>query len=80
MQFPHLSKSELLAQFARVSPTKYASSRNYLNGAVTKLSPYITPEQVTNLLSRYSPEACDSLYKELIWKEYFTQVLAHQGE
>ena len=53
---------------------------------MTKLSPYIThgivrtPELVKILLERYTPEQVDSLLKELVWKEYFTQVQVFQGD
>ncbi len=84
--FPLLSRRELLDSFAKISPEKYAKTRNFLTGAVTRLSPYIThgvirtPELVESVLSRSSPFQADQLLKELIWKEYFTQVLAHRKD
>ena len=33
---------EILAKVDLIKPIKYASSRNYKNGNVTKLSPYIS--------------------------------------
>ena len=39
--FP-IKYDEILAKVESIQPIKYASTRNYKNGNVTKLSPYIS--------------------------------------
>ncbi len=84
--FPLLTRAEILTEFAKVSPGEYAKTRNYLSGSVTRLSPYIThgivrtPELVSSVLAHSNPIDADQLLKELIWKEYFLQVLANKNQ
>ncbi len=64
---------------------KYCKTRNYINGWVSKLSPYIThgvitiDEIVKLSLKRYTINQAESWYKELLWREYFVQVHYHKG-
>ena len=39
--FP-LSYAEILQRVRAIEPVKYSSTRNYINGAITHLSPYIS--------------------------------------
>jgi deoxyribodipyrimidine photo-lyase len=39
--FP-LAYAEILQRIRAIDPVKYGSTRNYINGAVTYLSPYIS--------------------------------------
>ena len=41
MNFP-TKYSEILERIQEIDPVKYGQTRNYLNGAVTYLSPYIS--------------------------------------
>ncbi len=71
---------ELSQYISKIDPIKYAKTRNYINGSVTMLSPYITHgvltiyEIVNIILSKYTVEQSESLLKELLWREYFVQV------
>ena len=74
------------ARLAAVRPHDYARSRNAINGAVTRLSPYIThglltlPEALTRIDARQPLEPQHKLVFELGWREYFRHVWQHQGE
>ena len=73
--------SEIISKINDIDPIKYGQTRNYLNGAVTKLSPYISrgfinTKQIAQLIlsKRYNPYQIESFLKELAWRDYFQQV------
>lgn len=64
-----------------IDPVKYGQTRNYLNGDVTYLSPYISRGVIstrqiakTILAKGYHPSEIESFLKELAWRDYFQQV------
>ena len=73
-------------QLSRVQPARYAQTRNALQGAVTRLSPYFThgfidlPQALAALSSRFALSALDKLVMEFGWREFFAHVWQHQGE
>lgn len=73
--------SEILRLIESVDPIEYGKTRNYLNGAVTRLSPYIsrgvisTRQVATHVLSAgFAPREIETFLKELVWRDYFQQV------
>jgi deoxyribodipyrimidine photo-lyase len=74
------------AKLNSVQASEYARSRNALDGAVTKLSPYIThgmlslPEVVHSVLQRQPLPVRHKLVFELGWREYFSHVWQKRGE
>lgn len=73
--------SEILDNIDKIDPVKYGKTRNYLDGAVTKLSPYIsrgvisTKQVAASVLAKeYKPNEIESFLKELAWRDYFQQV------
>lgn len=71
---------KILEKIDTIDPITYGKTRNYLNGAVTKLSPYIsrgiisTKQIASHVLSKgYKPYEIDSFLKELAWRDYFQQ-------
>ena len=70
-----------------VDPIAYGHTRNYLQGDVTYLSPYISrgvisPRQVAAaVLSKgYTPEQIQRFLQELAWREYFQRVWQQLGD
>jgi deoxyribodipyrimidine photo-lyase len=68
-----------------VDPPRYARSRNHLDGAVTRLSPYIrhgivTLAEVRDLALERSGERAAKLINELGWRDYYQRVYAKLGE
>jgi deoxyribodipyrimidine photo-lyase len=64
-----------------INPVAYASTRNYLNGNVTYLSPYISRGVICTqfvlqqmIQSNYSFQQCTVLLQELAWRDYDQQV------
>lgn len=80
------TRAAALERVNAVNPGDYARSRNFLEGAVTALSPYIThgvvslPEVMSALSERHSLNTQDKLVFEFGWREYHRHVWAHRGD
>ncbi len=80
------SREAALERVQAIDPQDYACSRNFLEGAVTALSPYIThgvvslPEVLGAVRSRHELGAQDKFTMELGWREFFAHVWAHRGD
>ena len=71
----------ILEKIDQIDPLKYGRSRNYVDGAVTYLSPYIsrgvisTRQVLENVLEKgYKIPEIESFVKELCWRDYFQRV------
>lgn len=71
----------ILEQLKQIDPVNYGKTRNYLNGEVTYLSPYIssglisTRQVLQSVLERgYKLSEIESFAKELSWRDYFQRV------
>ena len=92
-QFPHAAANDdhisatrggrraALAALDDIAPEHYAKTRNYLDGAVTRLSPYIrhgilslTEVRDAALARVDEPRQAGTLVKELGWRAYFQEV------
>ena len=75
-----------LARLAAIRPAEYARTRNHLDGAVTRLSPYLTHgllnahDVLRHVLQRHELEVQHKLVYELGWREYFHHVWQHLGD
>ena len=75
---------DILSQLEQINPVTYAKTRNYVDGAVTRLSPYLsrgvisTAQVVSYLISeKYTYVQCEQLVKELAWRDYYQKVWQH---
>jgi deoxyribodipyrimidine photo-lyase len=74
------------ARIAAVRPSDYARSRNALDGAVTRLSPYVThglvglPEVLAGVVARHRVDVQHKFVQELGWREYFRHAWSHRGD
>ena len=74
------------ARLAAVQPAAYARTRNALDGAVTRLSPYLTHgllslrEVFDSVNARHPLDAQHKLVFELGWRAYYRHVWAHMGD
>jgi deoxyribodipyrimidine photo-lyase len=80
MHFPS-KYDEILARINAVDPVKYGATRNYLDGAVTYLSPYISRGVISTkmvldavLAKGYLLSEIENFVKELAWRDYFQRV------
>ncbi|PKB43243.1 deoxyribodipyrimidine photo-lyase [Cellulophaga sp. RHA19] len=78
---------EIYQRVNQVNPVKYASTRNYINGAVTHLSPYISRGVISTkfvlkevLAKGYTPAQIEKFIQELAWRDYWQQVWIAKGE
>jgi deoxyribodipyrimidine photo-lyase len=84
MLFTSQTKDSLLKMAANIDPVRYAQTRNHIKGSVTKLSPYISrgvisTRDVMEILQEkgWTWKECESLLKELAWRDYFQRVQQH---
>ena len=75
------SYSEILQRIRYIDPIKYGTTRNYINGAVSYLSPYISRGVVSTkfifseIINRgYHPEKIEKFIQELAWRYYWQQI------
>ncbi len=75
------------ARLATIDPAAYGRSRNFLDGAVTKLSPWIRhgvlslAEIRDRAMARVErPEDAEKLVSELGWRDYWRRVHARLGD
>ncbi len=77
----------IIERITKINPVQYGKSRNFIDGAVTYLSPYfsrgvISVKQVqdTILAQGYSPATIEKFLQELAWREYFQRVWQAKGD
>lgn len=73
--------ARILEKLKYIDPIQYGKSRNFVDGAVTYLSPYIsrgvisTKQVLRYVLDRgYKIHEIESFVKELCWRDYFQRV------
>jgi deoxyribodipyrimidine photo-lyase len=80
------TRAAALARIAALRPADYARSRNAIEGAVTRLSPYIVhglvglPEVLAGVAARHRLGLQHKFVFELGWREYFRHVWRHRGD
>jgi len=78
---------DILDQMESIDPVAYGKTRNFVDGAVTKLSPYIsrgvisTKQVFQSVLDRgFEPKKIEKFIQELAWRDYWQQVWVHRGD
>jgi deoxyribodipyrimidine photo-lyase len=71
----------ILERLSRINAIKYAKTRNFINGDVTYLSPYISRGVISVaqikeavLQKGYKPYEIEKFLQELAWREYYQRV------
>jgi len=87
---PYLFETSAVAIDSRVStidPITYGRTRNFVDGAVTYISPYIsrgvisTKQVLTKLLEQgHAPKQIEKFIQELTWRDYWQQVWSTKGD
>jgi len=84
--FP-ISYEEILQRIRQINPVTYGSTRNFINGSITYLSPYIsrgivsTSFILSDVLSRgYKPAQIEKFIQELAWRDYWQQIWIAKGD
>ncbi len=80
-------RSVALQKLAEIRPSTYGSSRSYLDGAVTRLSPYLrhgvlTLSEVRDYLHNqgYPWAVVEPLVRQLAWRDYWQKLYDQWGE
>jgi len=79
------SVQDIWTAIDNINPKLYDKTRNYLDGAVTWLSPYITHgvidtvDVADRVLTQHDKKHCYKLLFELAWREYFHYVWQDKG-
>lgn len=77
--------NDILTRIDQLDMAAYSESRNYLEGTVSRLSPYISRGAVTlpfvlnRILERSSRKDAERFIYELAWREYFQRVWHLRG-
>lgn len=86
VDFP-TSYQQIIERINCINPVQYSKTRNFINGDVSYLSPYISRgvisvKQVmeTILQKGYKPTQIEKFLQELAWREYFQRVWQHTGD
>ena len=79
--------NEIVERIHLIDPIKYSNTRNFLRGAVTQLSPYIsrgvisTKTVLDTVLSKgYSAKYIEKFIQQLAWRDYWQQVWMVRGD
>ena len=81
----NISYAALLEQVKAYQPGKYHATRNYINGAVTSWSPYISRGLLSPVLvmeqlkEQHSYQQWIGFMQQMAWRDYFQRVWQHQG-
>lgn len=85
MQFP-TNYNLILQRLAQIKPLQYAHTRNFIDGNVTHLSPYISrgvislKQVAVQALKEHQPYQVQKFLQELAWREYWQRVWQHLGD
>lgn len=81
------SYNKILENLDRIDPVKYSWTRNFSDGKVTRLSPYISrgvisTKQVLEFLlkKKYDPKKIEKFIQELAWRDYWQQIWITKGD
>ncbi|MFM2424205.1 MAG: hypothetical protein RLZZ70_596 [Candidatus Parcubacteria bacterium] len=83
---PVLTIEEIIARIDAIDVVAYSKTRNHLEGAVSRLSPYISRGVVSlpfirdRILKRASAKDAEKFIQELAWREYFQRVWWNKGD
>ena len=76
----------IVERLENINPVKYAQTRNFTDGAVTYLSPYISRGVISlqqilqHVLKTYKPYQIEKFIQELAWRQYWQRVWQSIGD
>jgi len=77
----------ILERMNHINPVQYSKTRNFTNGAVTYLSPYISrgvisvKQLMESVLQKgFKPHQIEKFLQELAWREYYQRLWQHTGD
>jgi len=86
MQLFTTKYDEILKKVDSINPVKYSVTRNFKNGHVTKLSPYISRGVISTrfiyekLVEKgFNLKKCEKFIQELAWRDFWQQIWVAKG-
>lgn len=85
MNFP-TDYNSILQRIENINPVKYAQTRNFTDGDVTYLSPYISRGVISlrqvaaQALKNRTPFQVQKFLQELAWREYWQRIWQNEGD
>jgi len=85
MTFP-TTYPDIINRLKNIDPVKYARTRNFVDGDVTYLSPYISRGVISlrqvaaHVLKTYKPYQVEKFLQELAWREYWQRTWQSLGD
>ena len=86
MQLFTAKYDEILKKVDSINPVKYSVTRNFKNGHVTKLSPYISRGVISTrfiyekLVEKgFNLKKCEKFIQELAWRDFWQQIWVAKG-
>jgi deoxyribodipyrimidine photo-lyase len=85
MEFPTDYKS-IIERLENIDAANYAATRNFIDGAVTYLSPYISrgvislPQVKQQIVENHKPYQVQKILQELAWREYWQRIWQALGD
>jgi deoxyribodipyrimidine photo-lyase len=91
MKVPHnnfpTAIENIMERVEAIAPDRYARSRNFIDGAVTYLSPYISRGVITTAMLKEVAEKkgfkqyqLEKFIQELAWREYWQRIWQNKGD
>ena len=78
--------NSIIERIEQIDPKQYERTRNFIDGAVTYLSPYISrgviqlPQIKEIVVAKYGRYVSEKLVQELAWREFFQRVWQHKQD
>jgi deoxyribodipyrimidine photo-lyase len=75
-----------MERLAAIEPVAYGKTRNYLSGAVTRLSPYLTHGAISTkdvgevALQKVSVKEAEIVFRELAWRDFYQASWSSLGD
>ncbi|WP_439506096.1 FAD-binding domain-containing protein [Sediminibacterium sp.] len=85
IEFP-TNYTAIIERIEQIDAKQYERTRNFMNGAVSYLSPYISrgviqlPQIKEIVVAKYGRYISEKLVQELAWREFFQRVWQHKQE
>ena len=74
--------NKIIDQINVFDPYKYTYTRNYYNGSVSKLSPYVSRGVISTKIiykklieNKFDLKKCEKFIQELVWRDFWQQNL-----
>lgn len=81
MGWPLTDYAAILKEVDSFDPSRYAATRNFIDGSVSRLSPYISRGVISTrmvyerMVAKNPQEAKGKFAQELLWRDYFQRLL-----